>query len=584
MDSDRTINPQAPWWRQSGFYVLILMVLGVYFTRIETMPFGRDEPRWARVAAEMVETGDWVVPRQQGNPFVDRPPLSSYILLLLAGITGEMDIFTIRLPSITAILLMSIVAYIYASRFLTPLGAFAAAVAFPTFGQVYPQGQVGENDAVLTLLIGSSLLLWHYGWAHGWPRSLTWIVGYSLAALGALQKGLQAPCYFGAAVVVYLVISRQWRKLFTLSHLAGIAVFVVIVAAWWVPFYLRTDFDTAVGVWLRVARYRYRGTGLLRHVLTFPPEMWACLLPWSGLAVGLIFRVNRRRLRPVPDPIIFVLTAMAVAVPSVWFSSIGSNRYLMPVFPCAAVVLGWLLERFATAPPASEPRKAWDRFLAALGLVILAGGSVILVASLWPAEPSVEFLAQIAQPRAFAAAFMAAAAVGSAGLFVLRRRYSAAAAGCAVAVIAGSVGLAFTGAYLNAVSRVNNDISQEVADIRARLPHPERLESFGPVDHRFNYYYKDLIRERPWPTAENNAAEGLEYFCFDRYVTDTPETKLLSRGMYRRLVPNEFPFEWETIEEVAVNRMRTANPETRVVIGRIIRSGTAPEPTTSRRD
>ncbi|HEX41651.1 MAG TPA: hypothetical protein ENN81_06265 [Phycisphaerales bacterium] len=67
MDSQVTVHARTPWWRQPGLYVLILTVLGIYFTRITDMPFGGDEPTWACVAREMTRTGDWIAHGPQNS-------------------------------------------------------------------------------------------------------------------------------------------------------------------------------------------------------------------------------------------------------------------------------------------------------------------------------------------------------------------------------------------------------------------------------------------------------------------------------------------------------------------------------------
>jgi 4-amino-4-deoxy-L-arabinose transferase-like glycosyltransferase len=36
---------------------------------------GADEPRYAQVAREMMERGDWVTPTLGGDPWLEKPPL-----------------------------------------------------------------------------------------------------------------------------------------------------------------------------------------------------------------------------------------------------------------------------------------------------------------------------------------------------------------------------------------------------------------------------------------------------------------------------------------------------------------------------
>src|SRR5438132_6217649 len=70
---------QKKWWRRLEWQALLLtgIVAVIYFVRVGDMSIRGEESRWATVATEMLRTGDWVVPRQQGVPFLSRPPLGS---------------------------------------------------------------------------------------------------------------------------------------------------------------------------------------------------------------------------------------------------------------------------------------------------------------------------------------------------------------------------------------------------------------------------------------------------------------------------------------------------------------------------
>src|ERR1700676_549169 len=57
--------------------VLICATLYVcYFSHLGAIGFvGPDEPRYAWIARDMAETGDWVTPRLYGHPWFEKPPL-----------------------------------------------------------------------------------------------------------------------------------------------------------------------------------------------------------------------------------------------------------------------------------------------------------------------------------------------------------------------------------------------------------------------------------------------------------------------------------------------------------------------------
>ena len=61
-------TPARPWRSAVEVLLLVLLVVGIYFSRMTTLTLRGEETRRADVAAEILQTGDWIVPRQQGRP------------------------------------------------------------------------------------------------------------------------------------------------------------------------------------------------------------------------------------------------------------------------------------------------------------------------------------------------------------------------------------------------------------------------------------------------------------------------------------------------------------------------------------
>src|SRR5262245_41319559 len=112
---------QPPRWnyvaRIRGVHVewlaLTALVLVCYFARLETVPVCGEESRWANAAREMIATGDWIVPRQQGDVFPERPPLGSWAMAAVGLARGHVGLVAVRLPSACATLLLCWLIYGY---------------------------------------------------------------------------------------------------------------------------------------------------------------------------------------------------------------------------------------------------------------------------------------------------------------------------------------------------------------------------------------------------------------------------------------------------------------------------------------
>src|SRR5438132_13793883 len=168
----------SKWWLELELALLIVFVAGAYFTRMTDLSIRGEESRRGLIAREMLQTGDWIVPRCQGVPLFSRPPLQNWLIALVALARGEVDAVALRLPSDCAMLLMVIVIYGYARTFMSRLGALTAGAAYASMGQVLELGRMGETDALFTAFVSGSLLIWHWCYVRGAPARLTWCLGY----------------------------------------------------------------------------------------------------------------------------------------------------------------------------------------------------------------------------------------------------------------------------------------------------------------------------------------------------------------------------------------------------------------------
>lgn len=96
--------------------LLTTLVLAGYFVRMTFLPVLGEEGRRARGAINMIETGDWVVVRQGGRVFPDRPPMTNWLIAFAGLARGDVDRTAIRLPSAVAMLATTLLIYLYCRR------------------------------------------------------------------------------------------------------------------------------------------------------------------------------------------------------------------------------------------------------------------------------------------------------------------------------------------------------------------------------------------------------------------------------------------------------------------------------------
>ena len=564
-ETDSQPAPGPSRWRDAQLVILLLLIVSsIYFSRLSVLPVVREECRWARGAVQMIESGDWITVRQQGQVFAERPPMGVWGIAVTGLIRGEVDTLAIRLPSVLAIILTCLLVYGYARGFISHLGAFAAALVFATMGQVLQIGRMGESESLFTLFFASSLLLWHLAYERSWNPTVMWSLGFGFSALAALVKGPQAPVYFATITVVYLYLRKDWRQLFTSSSLVGAGTFTVIIAAWQVPYYLKTDAASVMATWTGLASDRFGLGGLLEHIAKFPLETVTCWLPWSPLLVALLSRQTRKLLRDQSAMCTFLLTSLCVTYPSVWFAVGARGRYFMPLYPIVAVLIGLVIERCATASTGTYPRRAWHQFLIAM-MVVSTAAALFVYGTAFLATDS---LSDIYQPFNFSMLFSLAGLVTAATLWICCQRGTPSSRFTAVAAIACFTGLAYTGLIVNVHTARWNNPTIAVNAFKDQIPADKKLVSFGPIRHTFAYYYQDSIDQLDWPTTCESLPASVEYFCFNRSPGDTAKQRKSGRGRSISSTPGTLPFAWEEIASVCSARRLRENHT--VVLGRVI--------------
>jgi 4-amino-4-deoxy-L-arabinose transferase-like glycosyltransferase len=539
----------AAWWWEPELALLLVLVVGAYFTRMTALTIRGEESRRGLIAREMLETGDWIVPRCQGVPLFSRPPLQNWLIAAAGWFRGGVDQFSLRFPSDCAILLTVVMIYGYARTFLTKLGALTAGAAYASMGQVVELGRTGETDALFTLLVSGSLLVWHVCQVHRASPYKTWCLGYLLAALGTLTKGPQAPVYFAGTIGAYLLLTRQWRFAFSRAHAAGIATFCGVYGMWQLPFLWKLGAEGAGQMYVNDVGHRFLDMSwrlFFTHLAEYPLETLVCLLPWSGLLIVWCNRQFRQTLGCAQPHAVFLALALAVAFPTVWLPPGSRPRYLMCLYPCVALLVAIVVDRVALSAGNEPWRNVWTVFVRCCAVVIAGAGLAALAVTL------AGFNTWLKQPLEWTGPYALGAVAVAALAWWLPARQTGLRCRAAILAIAGFVPLSYDTLLINAFQGTSVDTATAVARLETQLPPGTKLVSFGQIQHLFAFYYHDKIPVLPWPEADDPQDETIRYFCAEPGPLE--RTKL--------------PFRYERLADINCDRHRLEHVKARVIICR----------------
>ena len=111
----------------------------------------KGEPREAVVAYSILDSGNWILPTNNGGEMPYKPPFFHWCIAALSLLNGgTVNEFTSRLPSAIALVAMTVWTFVFfARRKSQATGLAAALIAFTTF-ELHRAGANCRVDMVLT--------------------------------------------------------------------------------------------------------------------------------------------------------------------------------------------------------------------------------------------------------------------------------------------------------------------------------------------------------------------------------------------------------------------------------------------------
>ena len=333
------------------FYMLWLGIGAVYLSHLGVIPLHvmADECRRALVPLEMHLTGDVLTPTINGEVYLNKPPLFNWIVAASYACFGGYSPLALRLPVVLSIVLHGLVIYWVMRRYVSVPVAGLTALAFMTNWRTLTLDSIqGLLEHTLALVLYSGFMLI---FILGERRKFLglFISAYTLMAIGFMIKGLPAIVHIGLALGVYCFWSGNRKQLWSASHFIGMAVFGLLLSAYYIPFILHNELSVwqAIGTLTSESakRFGFAGVGNFLYVLVdFPLDVLKHFLPWTVFLVFL-FRRNWMRILRENRFIFFNALLFAVNIPIYWVAALKSPHYLYFLLPMLFAVCFYFWER-----------------------------------------------------------------------------------------------------------------------------------------------------------------------------------------------------------------------------------------------
>lgn len=330
-------------WKSISWSSLVLILLGIAFHLYGLGGYDiyiLDEAKNAEAAREMWVSGDWIVPRFNGQPRYDKPPLHYYFFSLGYQIFG-VNAFGARFFSAVMGIVTFLAVFFKVWKRKGQKSAQIAILALLASPHFLIQFHLAVPDPFLICFLTLSILFLESFIVSEYAskRFIRW--SYLFLGLAVLSKGPLAIVLLGLTVLIFSLLWKGsfWKNFQKFLEFPAILIFLTVVLPWYVLVALETN-----GSWLEEFIFHHNlnrfSSTMEGHGGPFylPPAMvFLGFLPASILLfLGFPNWKNKCKGHPI-----FALSLIfsVVILGFFMFSKTKLPNYTAPIYPFLAIML-----------------------------------------------------------------------------------------------------------------------------------------------------------------------------------------------------------------------------------------------------
>jgi 4-amino-4-deoxy-L-arabinose transferase-like glycosyltransferase len=348
-----------------------------------------DEPRYAQVAKEMVDRGDWVLMHVNGNTYEDKPPLFFWLIALSSFLWQGFTSFSARFPSAFLSTLTVLLTFFLGKKLYGSRAGFLSALILATSFEFAYLSTRANIDATLTFFTTASLLFflqWYQSnkVEEGEKRDKRGLsiygfyIGMALATLAKGPVGFILPLLVSLA---YLLFQKDWKTIKRMRLLTGMVLFFMIVLSWYLPAVLKGGQNFINETLLHHTLDRFvKGSSHVRPIYYYFANFPVDFLPWFLFLPGaLVYGLSKRK-EIISKEFLFLLVWFVAIFFFFSFSKGKRAIYLLPLYPAASLMVGRFWDDYLSRSGRFSVGEAWITLPVYLLIIIFLLMGVFLYA------------------------------------------------------------------------------------------------------------------------------------------------------------------------------------------------------------
>jgi 4-amino-4-deoxy-L-arabinose transferase-like glycosyltransferase len=234
-------------------FLLFFVYIQIFYGLGDLGLVGPDEPRYAEVAKEMLQSGDFVTPRLSGQAWLEKPVLYYWLTAVSFRLFGVNE-WAARLASALAALLATTAVVLVGWDWIGWRGGLQAGVILLSCNIFFSLARAASTDMLLTGALAATWAGWYFllfkdgapGQGQGShlalsatgqrsPKREAWLItlSYFWLALTVLAKGPVGLVLWGSILATFLLLTQRLEliKLMRLGY--GVGILALVAGPWY---------------------------------------------------------------------------------------------------------------------------------------------------------------------------------------------------------------------------------------------------------------------------------------------------------------------------------------------------------------
>jgi len=343
------------------------------------------EDRWAEISRNILKSGDWFHPAINGQIYFDKPLFSYWWVVASEWITGTLDEFTIRLPSVMAGVIVLWATYSIARRLWDLQVAWLALwLLLGSYGFLFWTHTAAAEMSNVAFIMLAVAWFFRYRDSRAFRH---YLVFWLICGAGAQMKGLTAFIVPALLLLPWLVRKRRLLTHLNFAHalaaVIGIGFFLLpylgaamlpLPAGYTLPYHDLNGLELVIRE--NVVRF-FQPFDHRDPVYSYLYHVPRLLLPWVFVFIAaLVFALRNYRSATWQNR--WLLEAILLVF--LFFTLSGSRRwyYILPVVPFCSLLMAAYLLHGPLGHLRSGALIATQFLLAAIGLLLVASPLVLV--------------------------------------------------------------------------------------------------------------------------------------------------------------------------------------------------------------